>query len=352
MKKLTFFYIFLLPFILVGCALLPEEPPALAPPRPFIVQEHTFNTASVTRGDILIGTNPFAIYMPARVVNISFSAGGIPIEGIFVSVGDEVSEGDIIAALYIPEIQHENDELVARHEELSFELGLLNQRLALARRLAEASGEILDEASFIASRNSLMAEFELVDNLLEHVAYLNDARYLRSTADGLITHVVPFSEGMIANTRVPIATISNQAFSAFVVQGPSAELMNPGDRFEMILVSEIYLMEVIDPDDFDFIRAARPASDGDEVIPEAFLVFVDLPPEHGVVTQGRIIMPLQEIHDVLHIPSRALHRFEERAFVYVLEDGLRTIRDVVAGIEGNEHVEIISGLEEGELVIQ
>ena len=57
--------------------------------------------------------------------------------------------------------------------------------------------------------------------------------------------------------------------------------------------------------------------------------------------------------DCLVIPKEVLYEYHGRQFVYVLDDrGLRRERYVVAGISDSMRVEIVSGLEEGDLIIQ
>jgi len=348
--------------------MLPGEAPALPLPYVSHPEERMFETLTVTRGDIRFEANPFAIYMPARVVSQRFATGGVPVLGIYVAIGDEVSQGDIIAVLDMPEIQNELDELYRRYTRLNLEMDILTERHGLAQRLGSA-----DNAAFLSSQSSMRAEIELLERLLAHIGYQNEERYLRATMDGIITDVATFVEGMVSDSRQAAAVISDQAFSSFVVQGESAELMNPGDRFEMTLANEIYLMEVIDPEEFGFVRDINPGGEG---LAEAFLVAVyalaedtddpDDPdasagwmgaatwytPRQEFDSRGRIHMPLEEVLDVLHIPGSALHENEERRFVYVLENGLRAIRDVETGLEGGGLVEITSGLIEGDLVIQ
>jgi len=349
-----------LPLLLTGCFALPAEAPVLPPPMITQPVERTFYTVPVARGDIRLEANPFALYMPARIESQRFAVDFIPVLGIFVSVGDEVSEGDIIAALDLSEIQQELDSLSPRRVRLNLELELLRERHELAQRL----GGSVD----MAQRNFLRAELELLERLLSHVTYLNDERYLRATMDGVITSAEVFLEGMHSNSNQTIAVISDQAFSSFVVLGEMAELMNPGDRFVMTLgavvqeqrvrgwiwdttteiIDDLFLMEVVDPADFGFVRDAQP----DIEVAEAFLAFVDTPPAPGFDTFGRVHIPLEEVSNVLYIPAATLHRHGERSFVYVLEDGIRTVRDVVPGLEGEGLVEIISGLAEGELIIR
>jgi len=364
----TFFCLLFLPLLLTGCFALPAEAPVLPPLIITQPTERIFYTVPVSRGDIRLEANPFALYMPARIESQRFAVDDIPVLGIFVSIGDEVFEGDIIAALYLPEIQRELDDLNRRRARLNLELQLLRERHDLAVSLAEEFDTSVDNASFLISRANLNDELEILNRLLAHVEQLNEERYLRATVDGVVTSAETFVEGMMSNSAQTIAIVSDQAFSAFVVQGDMAEIMSPGDRFVMTLGGvvlaeravawmwnqtdtigdDIFLMEVIDPDEFGFVRAARP----DIEVAEAFLAFVDAPPAPGFDTFARLHIPLEEVSNVLYIPANALHRYGEREFVYVLEGGIRTVRDVVAGLEGGGLVEITSGLAEGELIIR
>jgi macrolide-specific efflux system membrane fusion protein len=69
-------------------------------------------------------------------------------------------------------------------------------------------------------------------------------------------------------------------------------------------------------------------------------------------TFAQVRLILEEVNDVLYVPFNTVKKANAREFVYVLTDGVRTIRDVEIGLEGNALTEIVSGLEEGEEVIQ
>lgn len=56
--------------------------------------------------------------------------------------------------------------------------------------------------------------------------------------------------------------------------------------------------------------------------------------------------------DVLCIPKSAIFEMENDNYVFVLDRGLARVRKIVMGLEGNNFVEIISGLTEGETVIR
>jgi macrolide-specific efflux system membrane fusion protein len=62
---------------------------------------------------------------------------------------------------------------------------------------------------------------------------------------------------------------------------------------------------------------------------------------------------IAESLNCLVIPKEVLYEYHGRQFVYVLDErGLRRERYVVAGISDSMRVEIVSGLEEGDLIIQ
>lgn len=68
-------------------------------------------------------------------------------------------------------------------------------------------------------------------------------------------------------------------------------------------------------------------------------------------TNGNIILELGRKNNVLSVPKAAVHRAGEKVYVYVVdEDGYRRYREVQIGLEGDTRIEILSGLEAGEIV--
>ncbi len=72
--------------------------------------------------------------------------------------------------------------------------------------------------------------------------------------------------------------------------------------------------------------------------------------EIGALVRATIV--LEEKDSVLWLPPAALQTYRGRTFVIVQEpDGTQRTVDVVTGIESEERVEIVSGLEEGQVVV-
>ena len=68
-------------------------------------------------------------------------------------------------------------------------------------------------------------------------------------------------------------------------------------------------------------------------------------------TSGNIVLELGRKDGALSVPKSAVHRAGDKVYVYVVDDdGYRRYREVQIGLEGDTRVEILSGLEAGEIV--
>ena len=60
---------------------------------------------------------------------------------------------------------------------------------------------------------------------------------------------------------------------------------------------------------------------------------------------------LERKEDVLWLPPAAIRTFEGRKFVVIQEGAIQRRVDVTVGIESDDRVEIVSGVEEGDVVV-
>ena len=65
----------------------------------------------------------------------------------------------------------------------------------------------------------------------------------------------------------------------------------------------------------------------------------------------RITIVIEKRPDTLWLPPQAIRVFEGRRFVVVQEEGFQQRVDIKMGIEGEDRVEILEGLEEGQVVV-
>ena len=320
-----------------GCFAMPIEDPPMMPPVVHVPETQYLRTAPVMRGDVVRIANLIANYVPAHEERLTFDIGGMRIMGIYVNLGDTVSEGDIIATLYRPEITSQLESAKRRYEWLQLDISHLRRR-----RNAGA----VTHSHFSSEMSMLEKELDLLQMELEYLTRENDRRYLRAGMDGTISQVMHFTEGMVSHVLASVATVADLSYSIFMVRLFFDELyMDVGDVFTLLLNTEPFLVVVIDPDEFGVDRAGGWGR-------EVFLTFYDVAPIVPAMPFANIHAVLEKSENTLHIPLRALHRASERTFVYVLtEDGLRVLRDVEVGLRGNTGYEILSGLYEGEMVI-
>ena len=72
-----------------------------------------------------------------------------------------------------------------------------------------------------------------------------------------------------------------------------------------------------------------------------------------VGTVGNIVYTIDARENVLTLPSKVIRTADGRNYVYVLgENDVREVKWIETGLWGDTMVEVISGLEEGEYVVQ
>ena len=334
--------------LLSGCFALPVEPPLMMPPVVTAPEPVIFNTVTVSKGDVASYAMPSAIIAPTDEVDLFFPFEGLQVAGIYVWVGDTVEAGDIVASLYMPDLEEIIDDLIAQRDRLTLTMAHAYEQRQTAVLNAGILDEPIDDTPFTNTILNIAADIEIVDLRLSFFHDEYDRGYIRTDVGGTVRLVTQFYEGMLSFTsgEFPLVRVSDFALPVFVVHGQTeAQLMNVGDRFDMFLHEVAWPMIVIDPEELGIPLR-------DEWGMAAFLMFEDEYPLLVPGSFGRIYMPFGAVYDVVYIETRDLHEVGGKYFVYVYEDGLRMRRDVVPGFFGNTTVEIVSGLSVEELLIR
>jgi len=306
-------------------------------------QAQAHRTAPVTRGDVERYINAWAFYVPTREEQLAFEIPRLRIAGIHVSVGDSVQEGDVIASLYRPGIISQYTAATQREDILLLNISQAERRQNQARAQARRFGDPFTASNEVAN---LQQEHEILALELDFLRREIDQLSLRASMDGNIVQVMDFTEGMMSDSTRVVATVSDQTYSVFEVRSPDATgYMNIGDFFTLMINQAPHDAIVVDPYE---LGIEREHLQGNEV----FLALLD---EETIVPANptstvRVVANIAA--DVIMVPLRGVQIVGERTFVYTLNEyGLRTIRDVEAGLRGNTFIEIISGLDVGELVV-
>lgn len=385
----------LTPFVFMSCFLLPQEDEIIAPPlaEP---PEISYRTEAVSRGSLRSSIRAFGTFTYATQEDLFFERRGGRLKTIYVSVGDEISAGDLVADLYTNDVESEvvQAELQMRRAELlladarakdadpiDYELAVAQRDLARVRldRLrdelssARARGATADEVETVAGlvteqefavrRAELLverhesgaaslavslAELDLEAARLRHARLLEelDATQLRAPTSGVVTWVNRQAiEGEPIQAFQRILQVSDPSQLIFRYEGRDAS------EFSVGMTCTITVRDVEYPATVTLTPLSVPYDRREEFENTVHITPTDALPDVRAGTSATAQLILAERDDVLVLPKRAVQRYGTRRYVHVLVDGVRVERDVEVGLETATEVEIVRGLDEGEEVV-
>ena len=340
--KITFGLLFAACFLgLSACFALPVEEAVLPPPTIQAFTPAAHDTAVVSRGNLIRYRSLSVHIVPLHEEILTFSVPDVYIHAIHVEVGDEVSAGEIVA-----ELDREGFEraiYLARRdvEAAQIEIAHLGQVEPLAELEAAVRGDAADMEMYYEELGGMQVELQVRRLGADYLQAEDERRVLRAHMNGTVTHTMAFRPGDLSTTDTRVVTIADETQQIFSITGPDTRYLIPGDIHTVVVNREPIPAIVLNPDVRGEVEADRAflTAYGEEA-----LYF----PERTFATMQLV---LDELQDVLNIPAAAVHNVDGREFVFVIEDGLRVMRDVVTGMVGNHAVEIISGLTEGEIVV-
>ena len=348
MKYIILIALFFLAVQLSGCFAMPVEEAVLPPPLTTAPEPRALRTAVVERGDVFLFTTSTAAYLPTRTESLHFPVANRLIRGVYASVGDRVYEGDILAELDDPDIY---DQLMAvRQTEnwILLQLSQISEQHNFALSQAQVTGVPVDDARYLADRSRLRNELEVVRMRVAYLEEAADNLIIRAPFDGVVIWVMNFGGVMRSTLGQNVITIADQGLYIFRYTGRYAQHFEVGQTHDVTIGGQIFPSVVIDPDAEGVVRPMQTGA------PAADAFFRITGAEMPVVTPFSTAS-IQLIHDaaydVLVLPARHINNVAGRVFVNLLENGIVVMRDIEIGLEGNALTEIVSGLEEGDVVV-
>jgi macrolide-specific efflux system membrane fusion protein len=366
--------------ITAGGLLLPEEEKVLAPPlrQPDAVE---YDTHTVTKGSITNTVTCRGYLFPEKQVDIAFSNREGFLKSIYVSFGQYVSAGQPLAALDTDTLENEIkrqrlilEEAEQTHaklkaisvpetaasllklEELKKELEIKNQlreglpaneleKMEYSVKLQEYAHQklVLEYENRIqtAYHNIEMAKLKLRELELElgksilHAPVSGRVVYLAPVNHG--EHIPPYKTMVsVADPRRLIVRYAGNQYDKFRL-GMKVTLTKDGQTIpgEVILTPQ-----QVPEEDFEKMKETvyvRPKGRFAEV---------------NIDEEAVIEAVLERADNVIVLPRRLVHSYGGRSFVKIMEDGIVNERDVKTGITAPTEIEITSGLEPGELVVE
>lgn len=334
-KRLTVFKsVLLFSVVLSGCSLLPKEEEALTPPLVKPVQEN-YSTAKAEKGTITQEIKGNGRFESTAQDEAIYKIKNGRIGKIHVASGDVVKKGDILVEMLLDglDIQLQEQELAVQKAEYALREAKINE---------ENDEKTLDLASL---------QYKLEQKKYNHLSEQYDSRIIRSEVNGKVTFVDTLKEGDIVEPYQPIVSVSDPTKLRVVLEVNSSENnVAVGSDVLLNYKSKTYNGTVVQsPLSAPITQNKDLANRNNRFV---YIKMDELPPDADIGTLIDVRIITEQRDDVIKIPKGGLRSFGGRNFVRVLEEDskIREI-DVEPGIKSSTEVEIVKGLEEGQVVI-
>ncbi|MBR3503170.1 MAG: hypothetical protein IKO07_02870 [Clostridia bacterium] len=345
--------------LLAGCDLLPAEEAFRTAPLIREYQMEEFTQAACTRGDMHLMRSISCVYVPVRSESLKFPVSGLSYDAFYVKPGDTVTEGQLLAQLDLSDIEQRIESCGREIERITVRLEHLeqNRRLALTRAAVERGGEdgaALREAqdgvneTYDARRQELEDALDIARLRLADYERQLGQRQLRAPMDGTVTYVRRVNKGDVSALNERIVTVADSTLSLFRAETDLWDHFTPGQLVTVTSSKVDYEAVVTDEAELGLpIQNKEPGK-------KAYVYFVLTEPTFDLEDNdhGTFTIELDSRENVLRVPSSAVSTINGETVVYYQNDeGMKAYKNVTVGLEANNLIEVLSGLQEGELVI-
>lgn len=340
---------------LCGCTQKTEAPLVRVDSEEDIV---SFNLIPVSYDDVVQTTKIDCTYVQTDSQEVAFDTTGKYVDKVYVKNGDYVKKGDLLCELSSDALEREIERLeyqIAKNElELSYydtyeELEIQDAWVAVVggnsnNDRANATVENIRE-SYARKRELMNDSLEFDRKELASKKRELKASRLYATMDGKVYKLKQRLEGSTSKAGDVLMTIVDDSRCLFEIKDTSyKDLFSDGTTVDMKIIystaSGDYLLIPYDYENWtdSLLFSVYAGPDNAEI-------------EVGVI--GTITIGVETKEHVLSIPKETVHMAGDKAFVYTLNsENVREIRYVELGLYGDERVEILSGLSEGEKVVK
>lgn len=343
--------------LLCGCG-QQEAEPSLMP----VEDENdtiAYDYCLAEKGDVVLTQRIRGVYRQQKYQEISFSLTGRLVDKVYVEEGSTVRKGELLAELSAGSLERQIEDLEyqIRRNEMLLAYTEQNEALDISQAWVnhlynhfydrEGLDEVIEgiREGYRYKREDYGDALELdrlaLQKLEQELAYCR----VYAEMDGVVYKLQKELEGSTSTVDKVIMTIVDNSECLFETEAPEyRECFKEGETVRMSVI-------------------AGSASGEYQLLPynmeswgdiQQFSVY-DGPVTTGIEvgTSGTLQFVQERRDQVLCVPKTAVNSADDRYFVYVVdEDNMRQIRWVEAGLFGDDLVEILSGLEEGERVIR
>ncbi|MCI8351555.1 MAG: HlyD family efflux transporter periplasmic adaptor subunit [Oscillospiraceae bacterium] len=384
-----------------GCNLIPEEEAELTMPVN-TPDEVTYTTQTVGRGDVVNKISGTCYVVSRRRYDLAFTDRGGYLAELAVSQGMDVEKGQTLASLDVDSLKVEIEKKKLAIEKLKveleqtvdieeednsyriarLELQLESQNLGLENlknQLREANDNHEEEVVLESLKTQInqqrlaiqqtMLELEEVSQEKEEKRnYSNEYKQidlkvaqleLNDLYDAFSKAVItsPISGRVIfvdenlavgdyVNAQKIFITVADTSDLLFEYTGSNAANIKMGMEATLNVDGKDYTATVVQT------PSSVPAEEYEAYKDTVQFRIEEMPENLTTGRRANYEIILEEKKDVVVAPKNAITKYLGGYYASVMnEDGLRSERDVEVGIESATHYEILSGLEEGDVLI-
>jgi macrolide-specific efflux system membrane fusion protein len=316
--------------IFSSCNVIPKEEEPLPPPikEPPKVE---YKTVPAKRGTLIKSYNNLtAKFMCPVLTDIAFQDTGLKFKAFTIKEGDTVNAGDVLAEAETSTLESQ----IAQQE-----ITLRKLELTYSQQKANNSDE------FTLMKTSIDLE-NAIDKLNDLKAGLERAKLI-SPISGQVTFVdSSIKEGDNITAKKVLIRVADLSQLVLEYTGDKVNELKTGMKVAVTYNHNPYEGEIIS-------TPREVPSDADSNSKKAVLIKVNgLPnPVKALNDSASFSVVLDVRENVIITYRNYLSRTGGKNTLQVLQDGVKVQRTVEVGLETTNEVEIISGLEEGELVI-
>lgn len=320
-----------------------------------------YDMAVVMRGDVRKTQRIKCTYQQTSDQGLSFGISGISVKKVYVQEGDTVEKGQVLAELASGSRQDEIARLeyqIARNQ-LQMEYSQINedyeistlwlnymyqtgQTTADRERLDDGIAQVRQNYDYY--REDWQDAISLDSQQLLLLQGEASSSRLVAGMSGIVYHIKENLEGSTSVRGEEVLTIVDSSECLFMTEAAEyASCFREGEEIYMEIVSGSgagkYTLLPHEMENWGDQQLFSLAEGAETATIE-------------VGTIGSIVAVVDRRSQVLCVPVTALHNADGKDYVYVLgDDQMREVKWIETGLRGDDTVEVLSGLTEGERVI-
>lgn len=320
-----------------------------------------YDMVVVTLGDVQKTQWIKCTYQQLNDESLSFGLSGLSVKKVYVQEGDVVEKGQVLAELSGASRQEDIARLeyqIARNQ-LQMDYSQINEDYEIStlwlnymyqsgqsqedrERLEESIAQVQQNYSYAREDYQDAMNLDLLQ--LEQIRQEEAASHLVAGMSGTVSHIKEKLEGSTSVRGEEVLTIIDGSECLFMTEAAEyASCFREGEEVYMEITSGSgagkYTLLPHEMDKWGEQQLFSLADGGENATIE-------------VGTVGSIVAVVEQRLQVLCVPAAAVHSADGGSYVYVLgADQMREVKWIETGLYGDDLVEVLSGLTEGERVI-